>query len=109
LCRSGGSSWGSRGRLGFARAEQRQSRLGFLSYSWDTTIGPDFGYDAGTYPPMIESLFPTNFGSDPNVQTYIVTSGSGHVVESDGTLAKDYFPWMREMLDGDAGWTSATH
>jgi hypothetical protein len=93
----------------FARAAQPQSRLGFLSFSWDTVIGPDFGYDATTYPPMIESFFPTNFGSDPNVQTYIVTSQSGHVVESVGMLAPSYFSWMTDMLDDSASWTSKTY
>jgi Pectinacetylesterase len=92
-----------------ARAEQPQSRLGFLSFSWDTTIGPDFGYTATTYPPMIESLFPTSFGSDPNVQTYIVTSQSGHVVESVGALAPDYFPWMTAMLGDSPTWASAMY
>ncbi len=93
------------------RAAQPMSRLGFLSFSWDTTIGPDFGYTATTYPPMIESLFPMHFGSDPNVQTYIVTSTSGHVVESDTTtpgLESDYFQWMTDMLSGSTSWASKT-
>jgi hypothetical protein len=82
-----------------ARAEQPKSRLGFLSFSVDTIIGPDFGYTAAEYPTLIESLFPANFGSDPNVQTYIVTSQSGHVVEGLPTLEAHYFPWMTAMLN----------
>ena len=92
-----------------ARAEQPQSRLGFLSFSVDTTIGPDFGYTAAEYPMLIESLFPTSFGSDPNVQTYIVTSQSGHVVESAVSLAPHYFPWMTAMLNDTPSWTSTTY
>jgi hypothetical protein len=92
-----------------ARAEQPKSRLGFLSFSVDTIIGPDFGYTAAEYPTLIESLFPANFGSDPNVQTYIVTSQSGHVVEGLPTLEAHYFPWMTAMLNDSPSWTSTTY
>ena len=92
-----------------ARAEQPKSRLGFLSFSVDTTIGPDFGYTAAEYPTLIESLFPTSFGSDPNVQTYIVKSQPGHVVEGVPILEPHYFPWMTAMLNDSPSWTSATY
>ena len=91
-----------------ARVEQPQSRFGFLSFSWDTTIGPDFGYTSSTYLNEIDALF-MNFASDPNVHTYIVTSQSGHVVESVGALASDYLPWMTTMVTDGGTWMNGTY
>jgi sigma54-dependent transcription regulator len=73
-----------------------------------TTIGPDFGYTSSTYLNEIDALF-MNFASDPNVHTYIVTSQSGHVVESVGALASDYLPWMTTMVTDGGTWMNGTY
>jgi hypothetical protein len=90
----------------FDRQEQPGSKLGFLSLADDTTISVDFGYSLAAYGPALETLFSTNFGSDPNVATYLVGSDPGHVVESQPALAPDYMPWLAELVNGSATWAS---
>jgi hypothetical protein len=89
----------------YDRQAQPASKLAFLSLAEDTTISADFGYALSDYGPAIETLFSSNFGSDPNVATYIVGGDPGHVVESQPALAPDYLPWLTELVN-DGGWAS---
>ena len=90
------------------RAAQPTSRLAFLSLAEDTTISADFGYSLSAYGPAIDNLFTQNFGSDPNVATYIVAGDPGHVVESQAALAPEYLPWMAQFAEDDPGWGNAS-
>ncbi|HEY2517011.1 MAG TPA: pectin acetylesterase-family hydrolase [Polyangiaceae bacterium] len=94
--------------LSFDRAQQPKSRYGFLSFAEDDVIAPRFGYAVAEYPAVI-SGYSSSLASDANAATFVVTNETSHVVESDGTLASQFLPWLKLMLSDDATWKDATY
>jgi hypothetical protein len=78
--------------------------FGFLSFEEDTTIAPDFGYDAGTQYPPLMLQFSASLSPAPTAATFLVYNYPSHVVESALWTAPIYFPWMTQMVTRDAGW-----
>jgi len=87
----------------FDRKSQPASSFGFLSFTQDTTISRFFGYTVAEFPAVIDS-FSSSLAGDPHAATYLVTNESSHVVESDPTLAPQYFPWLTQMVNDDSAW-----
>jgi hypothetical protein len=94
--------------LAFDRKSQPMSRYGFLSFTQDPVISKDLGYTLAEYPAVIDA-YSSSFSSDPNAKTFIVTNEQLHVVESDPTLAAQYFPWMTQMVNDDPAWTDTKY
>lgn len=83
-------------------------RYGFLTFSQDTTIAPDFLYTLAEYPDVM-TAYSNNLPAAPAAATYIVSNEQSHVVESDLTLEPDYMPWVTLMVTDDASWADATY
>jgi hypothetical protein len=79
-------------------------QFGFLSFEEDSTIGPDFGYDAGTQYPGLMQQFSATLPPAPTAATFLVTDDLHHVVESDASLAPQYMSWMTQMVNRNAAW-----
>jgi len=80
----------------------------FLSFTEDTVISQRFGYSLAEYPGLMQT-FSTGLPASPAAATFLVGNDQSHVVESNLTLATQYFPWMTEMVNRNPAWGDATY
>ena len=93
--------------LAYDRALQPTSRFGFLSYTHDTTIAPDFGYTLDEYATVIGDLS-TSLNQDPQARTFLQTTDQAHVVMSNPQLTPQFLPWLTQMVTDDPAWASTS-
>lgn len=94
--------------LASARSLQPSSKYAFLSFTKDTVIAADFGYTLDEYPDVMNA-FSDGLKDDPNAATFLVSNKASHVVESAPSLAPQYLPWFRQMVNDDPAWASTTY